>query len=147
MSDNRDKQFWSRLGRLNLPAQAALLAAFVAIVWLMMAPIAYQVSALSGLIAAATGSLVCLLGAELALIIPSFFRGSSTAVYGMLIGMLARAFLPLLLGVVLHREVPALAAAGMVYYLLVCYLGTLTAETALMLAQIRNNSSSPKAIS
>jgi hypothetical protein len=145
MSGSRITVIWNRLGRMGLCAQAVVVSGVVAVVWLAMAPAAYGISGSMGLIAAATGAGLCWAGAELALAMASFFRESSAAAYGMVIGMLARAFLPLLFGALLHLRVPALAEAGMVYYLLISYMATLATETALMLAHVQRNPNSSKA--
>jgi hypothetical protein len=104
--------------------------------WLLAAPAAYLISGLPGLAAAAVAVSVVLFGALLAIVIASAFRGPSGAVYGLVLAMAARTFLPLVLGVVLHLGAPALAAAGMIYYLLVFYLAALACETVLALAKL-----------
>ena len=126
----------TRLAALSLPAQAAWASALVIGLWLVVAPISYQISGAIGPRAAAAGAGVCLLGAWLALAIAAFFPGPTGAMHRMLFSMLARTMIPLLLGVALHLNVPSLAAAGMIFYLLVFYLATLVFDTALLLAQV-----------
>ncbi|MBI3836304.1 MAG: hypothetical protein HY288_00025 [Planctomycetia bacterium] len=133
---------WNRLALLGLAGQAAVVSGIVAIVWLLAAPVAYEISGVRGLVTAACGATVCLIGAQLALFITSLFRGSSAAMYALVLAMLARTIIPLLLGVVLHRQVPALAQAGIIFYLLVFYMATLATETVLMLAHVQSSSTS-----
>jgi hypothetical protein len=128
----------TRLAALSLPAQAAWASALVFGLWLVAAPTSYQISGASGPRAAATGAGVCLLGAWLALAISALFPGPSGAMHRMLFSMLARTMIPLLLGVALHLNAPSLAAAGMIFYLLIFYVATLVFDTALLLAQVGN---------
>jgi hypothetical protein len=126
----------TRLAALSLPAQAAWASALVIGLWLVVAPISYQISGAIGPWAAAAGASVCLLGAGLALAIAALFPGPSGAMHRMLFSMLARTMIPLLLGVALHLNAPSLAAAGMIFYMLIFYLATLVFDTALLLAQV-----------
>lgn len=136
MSGSRMTNIWNRLSRLGVLAQAGLVSGVVLCVWLVVAPLAYRVSPSMGLVASATAAGICLVGAALALASAALLRGPSAAMQRMLLGMFARALLPLLLGVALHVKVPALADAGMIFYLLVFYLATLVTETLVMLAQV-----------
>jgi hypothetical protein len=129
----------SRLAALGLPAQAAWASALVFGLWLLIAPVAYQISGAVGPRAAAAGAGVCLLGGWLALVIAALFPGPSGAMHRMLFSMLARTMVPLLLGVVLHLKAPSMAAAGMIFYLLIFYLATLVFDTALLLAQVADS--------
>ena len=129
----------NRLSALSLPAQAAWASALVIGLWLFVAPVAYQFSGAIGPRAAAAGAGVCLLGAWLALAIAALFPGPSGALHRMLFSMLARTMIPLLLGVALHLNAPSLAAAGMIFYLLIFYLATLVFDTALLLAQVADS--------
>ena len=142
MSIRRSTIIWNKLGRLGHPAQAGLVCAVVAFVWLLVAPVAYLVSGTAGPWAAAAAASVCLFGAGLALAIAALFRGPVAAMHGMVLGMLARMLFPLLLGVALHLKVPSLSEAGMVYYLLIFYMPTLAAETMLLLARVPANAPS-----
>jgi hypothetical protein len=135
MAGNRDI-LWTRLGRLGLGAQALLISAVLLVAWLAAAPLAYELSGNDGLVASLIGAVVCWTGALLALAIAACLHGPAAAMYSMLLGMFARAFVPLLLGVVLHLQFPELASSGMIFYLLSFYLVALVAETVLLLAQI-----------
>jgi hypothetical protein len=134
---------WRTLGRLGFVAQSGVLASVVAAVWLLLAPLGYALTGAAGLVAAGVAAGVSLLAAQFALTLEQVFRGPAAAMYGMVAGMFARMSVALLLGVTLHRGVPALADAGMIFYLLVFYLATLAIETALVLARIRPDSVRP----
>jgi hypothetical protein len=136
MSGSQNTIICNKLGRLGLLAQTALLIAVALLVWLATCPLAYWVSGTPGLLAAAVAAGICLLGAGLALGIAALFRGPAAAMHGMMLGMLARMVFPLLLGVTLYLKVPALAAAGLIYYLLVFYMATLAIDTLLLLARV-----------
>ncbi len=124
---------------MSLPAQAAWASALVVGLWLLMAPVAYQISGAAGPRAAAVGAGACLLGGWLALLVAAPFPGPSGVMHRMLLGMMARTMVPLLLGVILHLKVPSLAASGMIFYLLIFYLATLVFDTALLLAQVADS--------
>jgi hypothetical protein len=126
----------TRLGRLGPIAQAGLLTVILTICWLLAAPLAYRISGQNGILAASVGAGACWLGAQLAVAISALCGGSAGALNAMLLGMLGRMLLPLLIGVTLHVYVPALAHAGMIFYLMVFYLIVLASETLLMLAQV-----------
>lgn len=121
---------------MGLAAQAGLLAAVVLVAWLLVAPLAYAFSGSAGVVAAAVGAGVCFVGGGLALSIAGLLNHSSAAMVSLALAMLARTLIPLVLGVALHRAVPLLAGAGMIFYLLVFYMVALATETALMLAKV-----------
>ena len=136
MPGSRNTIIWSKLGRLGLAGHSGLVSGVVLVAWAVLAPVAYEISGTRGPIAAAAGAAVCLFGAELALAVGSLFRASAVAMAALAFGAFARMLLPLLLGVILHLQVPSLAEAGMIYYLLIFYLATLATETTLTLARI-----------
>lgn len=136
----------NKLAGLGLMGQTGVVSATVLCVWLVVAPLAYQVSAVPGLVASATGAAICLSGAALALLIAAVLQGPGTAMHRMVLGMFARTMLPLLAAVALHFKVPSLAQAGMIFYVLVFYMATLTAETVVALAQIPRSPNSGKAV-
>jgi hypothetical protein len=143
MSASRSTSLASRAGRLGLFAQAGLVSAALALIWFLAAAVAYAISGPPAVIASAVALLLCWLGGLLALALGGLFHGPTAAMQRMLVGMLARSVLPLLLGVVLHFKVPALAEAGMVFYLLIFYLATMAIETALLLAQATSSRVEP----
>lgn len=116
-------------------AQAALVTGALVAVWIVVAPVASWVAGPAGLAAAGVGAGVCWLGAVFALALSALFHGPSAFMPRLLVGMLARTMFPLMLGTLLHMQVPALAEAGMIYYLLVFYMVSLALETAMLLAE------------
>jgi hypothetical protein len=147
MSGSQKSTLRDQLSRLGILAQAGLVAGVVVVAWLPIAAVAYAISGSAGVIAAAVAAGVCLIGAEFALIAMLPFGGPSAAMQFLAVGMLARTLIPLVAGVVLHLTVPFLAAAGMIFYLLVFYMIALATETVLTLAKIPpSTASSGKAV-
>jgi hypothetical protein len=136
MSGTRTTIVWNKLRRLSLAAQLAAVSATVAGAWLLTAPVAYTISGADGLLAAAVAAGVCWFGAALALATSRLFHGPSATLYAMAIGMMARTFLPLALGIVLQLNVPVLAHNGMIFYLLIFYVVAMAVETTLTVSQI-----------
>ncbi len=126
---------WSKLGGLSRLAQAVLVSGALLVAWLFLAPLAAWLDGSAGLGAAGVGAAVCWLGAIVALLFTALLRGAGSFLPRLLMGMMARTMLPLLLGTLLHVRVGWLAAAGMIYYLLVFYMVSLTIETMLLLAE------------
>jgi hypothetical protein len=125
------------LGQLGLLAQAVALCALLALLWCLLAPLAYGLSGANGLWAAAVGAAATLSGGLVALALISLCQGPQAALASMLLGMMARMVLPLAIGVALTLKVTWLADAGMIFYLLVFYLVTLALETAITLAKVQ----------
>lgn len=147
MSGNHNSTLRQRLAGLGVFAQAVVVAGVVLAVWLLVAPAGYAISGTSGVIAAAVGAALCLVGAVPAVTVSAFFHGPNAAMYALAVGMLARTLVPMALGVVVHLSVPSLAAAGMIFYLLIFYVVALVVETALTLAKVPSGrASSGKAI-
>ncbi len=140
MAGSRNAIIWNKVGRLGLIAQSTLVSAVVVAVWALVAPVAYSISGVWGLIAAGAGAGVCWLGAQLAVAIASLFRGPEAVLQRVLLGMLARTMIPLVLGVALHFKFPSLADAGVVAYLLLFYFVTMATDTMLTLTQIPSSS-------
>ena len=136
----------NKLAGLGLMGQTGVVSATVICVWLVVAPLAYQVSAVPGLLASAVGGGICLSGAALALLIGAMLPGPGTAMHRMVLGMFARTMLPLLSAVTLHFKVPSLAESGMIFYVLVFYMAALSVETAVALSQIPRSPNSGKAV-
>jgi hypothetical protein len=127
-----------------LLARLALLTGALAAAWGAIAPIAFALRGAAGISAATLALGVCWIGAAAALAIASFLPGGSVHATG--VAMLLRMFLTLGLGVTLHVQMPALAANGMIFYLIGFYMVALAIETALAVAQVSTDSHSPKAI-
>ena len=134
------KALWRALGRLGFVAQSGVVAAVVAAVWLLVAPVGYMLAGTAGLMEAAVAAGISLVAAQFALTIGQLFRGSAAAMCGMVTGMFARMSVGLLVVVAAQQGVPALADATIVLYLLVFYLATLAIETALLVAKIQPDS-------
>jgi hypothetical protein len=146
MSGSRNAILWNKLAGLSLPAQAGLTSALVSGLWIVVAPVAYEISGSIGPMAAALGAGVCLFGALVGLAIGAAFPGPSGVLQRMLFAMLARTVVPLLVGVALHFKSSELATAGMIYYLLIFYMATLAIETTMLLAQVSRSHGSEKSI-
>jgi hypothetical protein len=123
-----------------------MLAAAIIVAWTMVAPVAYEISGLPGLVAATAGAGACLLSAEFALVVGALFHGPLATLYRIAIGMVVRTMFPLVVCVALYLTVPVLAEAGIVFYLLFFYLTTLATETVLLIAQVPRHANSKPAI-
>lgn len=117
----------------GVPAQLWLLAAVVVAVYALVAPVAYWVTGMAGLVATAAAAGVCWIGAAGALAVSRAFRGPNRALHGVLCGMLLRTGLPLVSALVLQLSIDALADAHLLVYFLVFYPITLLVETILSL--------------
>ena len=117
----------------KLTVQLVALLVAVACVYAVVAPIAGWLKGGLGIAAAAIAAGLCLVGAGVALAAAIVLRASNRALVGMLIGLVARMFIPLGTGVGLHFYSQPLAEAGLLVYLLVFYPVTLALETALAL--------------
>jgi hypothetical protein len=100
-------------------------------------PVAFHLGGPTALTASAVAGALCLVGAATALLTSHLLRGPDLAIVALLVGMVARMGLPLTVGFVIHLQGGPLAAAGLLYYLLVYYSVTLTAETILSLPPSR----------
>jgi hypothetical protein len=124
------------LARLGLVAQSLFIAAALAGAFLLLAPLAYRVSGPTGLKVELLAALICWLGALFSLSISVLIRGGVSIMNRLALGMTARAMAPLVLGAGLHIKHAELAGAGLIFYVLVFYMVTLTADTALLVAQV-----------
>lgn len=127
-----------RLGDRSLPAKVALLVLAVAMLYGVVAPVAWLAAGSVAPIAAAVAAGACLAGAMVALMIVHVCRSPQLALYGLLLGMAARMGLPLAAALAFWQRGGALAEAGLLYYLLVFYPITLGLETLLSLPSPRN---------
>ncbi len=142
MSGGRTTILRDKLRNLGLAGHAILVGAVIGLAWLAAAPVAYALSGPQGPWAAAVAAVVCLSGALVAVATTSLVRGPGAAMHSLVLGMLARALLPLLIGVVLVIKVRWLAETGMIVYLLLFYLATLVVETAVAICQLSNTAKS-----
>ena len=121
------------LKNARLPVQLAALSVAVLCVYAVVAPIAGRLDGGLGIAAAAIAAGLCLAGAGIALVAANALGAPDRILYGVLIGVIARMFIPLGFGVGLHFYSRSLADAGLLVYLLVFYPLTLGVETALAL--------------
>jgi len=124
------------LAGLGLVAQSAVIAGALAGSYLLVAPLAAGVSGALGLKTALLAAVACYVGAQFSLLISALIRGGATIMNRLVLGMIARAMFPMVLGAGLHLRDPELAHAGLILYVLVFYLVTLAADTVLLLAQV-----------
>jgi hypothetical protein len=127
---------WGRLSRLQLPGRIIALAGIAFLGWLIVSPLAFSVSGITGVTSATVAALICLFAAEAGLLVANCFRGPAAAMNGALAAMIVRMAIPLGLGVALHLIYPMLAASGMIFYLIAFYMVDLAAETAILIAAI-----------
>ena len=117
----------------GLATQAATLGIAVVVVYAGVAPVAGYLRGVAGLAASATAAGACLAGAELALVACYRFRDREDAWQGVLLAVLPRMGIPLTVALVFLFVGGVLVKGGMLYYLVVFYLLTLTLETVLTL--------------
>lgn len=122
-----------RLRQSGFLVQSALLLAAVVVVYGAVAPVAAYLVGTDGLVAAAVAGGLCLLGAELALLLCRRYRGPKEVWKGALLAMLPRMGIPLAAALVLQLLGGTTARGGVLLLLLVFYPVTLTLETALTL--------------
>ena len=128
--------FWrASRARRSVPARFAFLTLCVLAVAALLIPLAYRLSGMAGVVAAASGALVCYAGAALALLLADRFRGPDLAALALLVGMFCRTGLPLMTALVIHLRTKALSEAGLPVYVLVFYLLCLAVETWLSLPE------------
>jgi hypothetical protein len=136
MTDGRRLILKHKLAGFGLPAQSAVVGGALLLVWLLLAPLAVSLDGSLGLVAAAIAAGACWMGAQFSLLIATLVRGTDHLLHRIVLGMTARSMFPLVLGAGLHIRNPQLAAAGLIFYVLVFYMVSLAAETALLLAQV-----------
>ena len=122
-----------RLRTARLSVQLAALLIAVLCVYAVVGPVAGRLKGGLGVAAAAIAAGLCLAGAGVALAAANALRSPERALLGMLIGLIARMFIPLGCGVAMFFYSPPLAEAGILVYLLIFYPLTLGVETALAL--------------
>ena len=106
--------FWrASRARRSVPARCAFLALWVLALAAPLIPLAYRLSGVPGAVAAASGALVCYVGAALALLLTDRLRGPDLAAFALLIGMLCRTGLPLVTALVIHLRTKAFIEAGL----------------------------------
>ncbi len=136
MANGRSLTLRNRLAGLGLVAQSAVIAGALVLAWLLVAPLATRFSGTLGLKATLLAAVACYAGAQFSLLISALIRGSASIMNRLVLGMIARAMFPMVLGAGLHLRNHELAGAGLILYVLVFYLVTLAADTALLVAQV-----------
>lgn len=127
------KSWFASLRNGGLALQSAVLLLAVAALYGLISPVVAYLGGAVGLAAAAIAAGLCLLGAGLALGVCRLFRDPRHALHGVLIGMLLRMGIPLFSALAFLLQGGPLAKAGLLVYLLVFYLVTLSVQTALSL--------------
>ncbi|HEX4147432.1 MAG TPA: hypothetical protein VHY20_00530 [Pirellulales bacterium] len=127
---------WRKLARTGWAARALLLTAAMLVLGLAMAPVAWLRDGPHGLLAEAIAGGLSLAGAALGLAAFAWFSRPDQVLQALAAGMLLRTFLPLAAAAGLYLAQPALAAAGLLVYLLVFYLPALAFETALVVLHV-----------
>jgi hypothetical protein len=122
----------------GLARQCALLAGVTLAAGAIVGAIAYGAVGRDGIAAAAVAGLLCLAGAESALMFTQLGRQHTSrgALTGMLLGMCCRFGIPLLGSLAIRLAAPRLFAAGALYCLIALYLVTLTVEIGLELCNV-----------
>ena len=124
--------FW-RLRNRGLATQSVILVLAVVVVYAAVAWVAGYLGGAAGLAASATAAGLCLLGAELTLVVCHHFRDPKDAWRAVLLAVLPRMGIPLASALILLFVGGGLVKAGVLYYLVVFYPVTLAVETALTL--------------
>ncbi len=125
--------WFAKLRRRGAAVRSVVLVGAVLLVYAGVAPVAGMLSGPVGLAAAAVAAGLCLGGALLALLTARRSADPSSAMLGVLIGMLMRMGVPLFSGLAIQVHGGRLAQAGLLVYLVVFYPVTLFVETALTL--------------
>ena len=122
----------SLLGRYGLVARVAVLFVVMLGAFLLAIPVAFYTAGKMGVVSCAVAAVVCYIAGKAALLAGHAFRPPHLALYGMLIGMSLRMFLPLA-SVLLVIVYPPFLDAGMIYYLIVFYMIMLFVDVVLQL--------------
>jgi hypothetical protein len=136
MASGQSQNLKHKLAGLGLFAQSALIGCALLAAWLLLSPLALQTAGAEGLQAAAIAAVVCWLGAQFSLAIAALIGEGASLLSRIWLGMIARAMFPLVIGTALHIRNPGLNAAGLIFYVLVFYMVTLAADTALLLSRV-----------
>lgn len=132
---------WLPRGRsLSFTGACARLALALALFALPVAALVFSRTAWAGVAATAVAAGVCGLGGMLALAVVAWGRtrhASQQGLTAVLAGFVFRMLLPLVIGLILNRQVPLLREAGVFGMIVVFYLFTLVVETWLSLLVAR----------
>lgn len=117
----------------SLVKSCAWLALAVLVIWPAFAWFGHTRAEWMGVLASAIAAGICWLSGALALVTSYFANQTGNGVQGVLGGMLFRMGIPLAGGLLLDRQVPALAESGIFPMVLGFYLIVLVIETLLSL--------------
>ena len=123
----------------GLSVKTAVLVTAVLLTLSATAPVALHLGGVTALAAAGLTSVLCFMGAAVALSAGHFLRGPKHVLAAMLIGMAARMGIPIGVGLAISLRGGPLAEAGLLHYLLVFYPVTLAVETCLSLPPARQS--------
>ena len=122
----------SFLGPRGLVTRVSVLFVVMLGTFLLASPVAYFTAGKLGVIACFLATAVCLIAGKAALLTSHGLRLTHLNLYGLLIGMSLRMFLPLA-SVALVFIYRPLLDAGMIYYLIVFYMIMLVVDVVLHL--------------
>ena len=135
--------FLPRLQKASLLYRSAFLGVVAAVASAVILPLGWAISGnRMGLFAAVAAGMVCLLAAWTALALSEPLRGPQHMLALVFAGMFVRMGIPLAAAMTVYFHGGPLADAGFLYYLVLFYLVTLTAETLLFLPEHRLNEKS-----
>jgi hypothetical protein len=120
----------------NLTYREGILALGMAVLCLLVAPVAYGLDAAPGLLAAALAWAVCWLGSAIALAISSAFRHPLLAFYGLGLAMMVRTGLPLAFALMIRLLGNIPFERSLIGYLMVFYLVAMAIEIPLSLPRL-----------
>ena len=135
-------QTWeTRIRRLaggSLVSRALLLLLAFAVLWLLIAPLAWFLDGSLGLLASGLAVAVCLLAGWLALMVTTLLAPPQSPVAHVGVGMAVRMSLPLAVCLLIVRRPGGLNDAGFAWYLIIAFLLGLLLETAMSVGQLKS---------
>jgi len=138
-------QWIQQLGSWGLSRRLSALIVAFALVFGLLAPLAWLRYGLSGMLTLGTASLICLVSGILALIVTSTVAPPQQAAAHVASGMLLRMGVPLAACLLVSKSYPAWAEAGFVWFLLAGFFLNLTVETFFSIGQLQQPPSAPPA--
>ena len=106
---------------------------FDILLFVVITPFLWILGSAWNVCAAGAAAGACLAGSLSSLWIGCAFRDPKFALTGLLLGMAANIFIPLVFGILIHLGGGPLSQSGFLYYLVFFYLMTLAAKTMLTL--------------
>ncbi len=127
-----------RLGSGSLLSRVVVLLVAFAVLWIVMAPVAWFLHGVLGLQASGLATSVCLGAGCLALLVVQPFSPAQHAMAHLAAGMAVRMGLPLLVCLLVAQRPGGLNDAGFAWYLLAAFLLGLLLETAMAIGQLKS---------